>query len=151
MMTTTRSSTGDRQILPMPETSSPGIVFFDGVCGLCNRTVDFILSHDPRGAFLFAPLQGKTAQSRLTDADRQSLASLVLITEQGTYRRSSAVVRILWRLGGLWKLLGGLLWLVPRPLRDLGYRVVARNRYRLFGQTETCRFPTEKERARFLP
>lgn len=127
------------------------IVYFDGVCGLCNRSVDFILRRDQQARFQFAPLQGETAASRLPEADRRQLSSLVLETPQGLFRRSSAVVRILRRLGGVWWLAGSLLWLIPRPLRDCCYSLVAGNRYRLFGQKETCRLPTPEEAGRLLP
>jgi predicted DCC family thiol-disulfide oxidoreductase YuxK len=76
--------------------------------------------------------------------------SLVLQRDGVLYRRSAAVVRILWGLGGFWKFLGGLLWLVPLPLRDLGYRAVSASRYHLWGKKETCRIPTADERSRFL-
>lgn len=127
------------------------VVFFDGVCGFCNASINFLLSRDPVGKLQFAPLQGVTAAELITTEDRESLASLVLWTPAGLYRKTSAVVRILWILGGLWSVLGTLLWLVPRPVRDLGYNLVAMSRYRLFGKHETCRMPTPAERSRFLP
>jgi predicted DCC family thiol-disulfide oxidoreductase YuxK len=127
------------------------IVFFDGVCGLCNRAVDFIFTHDHSGVFRAAPLQGETAARCLEPRDTQRLGSLVLLTEEGVFRRSSAVVRILSRLGGGWRIAGGLLWLIPRPMRDLGYELVARNRYRVFGRKETCRLPKPDEVGRLLP
>ena len=127
------------------------ILFFDGVCGLCNRSVDFALARDRRQRLLFAPLQGETARERLDQSDVASLQTVVLADARGVHRRSSAVVRVLWLLGGLWCVVGTLLWLIPRPLRDLGYKLVARYRYRWFGRKETCRMPTPAERARFLP
>ena len=127
------------------------VVFFDGVCGLCNVSVDFVLARDTRQRFRFAPLQGETARQELPSADRERLDTLVLLTETGTYRRSAAVVRILWRLPGVWPVLGALLWVIPGPLRDLGYRIVSANRLRWFGKKETCRLPTPEERERFLP
>ncbi len=127
------------------------ILFFDGVCGLCNRAVDFLLVRDASHVFLFAPLQGETAAARLSAEDTKTIDSIVLLDGRLSYRRSAAVVRVLWRLGGVWKLFGGLLWLIPRPLRDVGYKLVARTRYRLFGKKETCRLPTADERSRFLP
>jgi predicted DCC family thiol-disulfide oxidoreductase YuxK len=134
----------------IPGSTPPDVVFFDGVCGLCNRSVDFILRHDGRGRFRFAPLQGEHAARELPPSDAASMNSLVLQRGGVLYRRSAAVVRILWGLGGFWKLLGGLLWLVPLPLRDLGYRAVSACRYRLWGKKETCRIPTADERSRFL-
>ena len=132
---------------------APGeyVVFFDGVCGLCNLSVDFILKRDLLHRFRFAPLQGETARRELSVEELQRRDTLVLRTETGVYRRSAAVVRIAWGLPGFWPCLGGLLWLVPLPLRDLGYRIVSANRLKLFGKKETCRLPTPEERDRFLP
>ena len=127
------------------------ILFFDGICGLCNKSVDFVLSRDVVGVFQFAPLQGETARQLLPPADVADLSSVVLLVEGRSYRKSSAAVRILWRLNLGWKVLGTLMWLVPLPLRDLGYLLIARSRYRLFGKHETCRMPTSAERTRFLP
>lgn len=127
------------------------IIFFDGVCGLCNRFVDFVIRRDKRHHFRFAPLQGETARARLSSADVSELSTVVLLDEAGAHRRSKAVVRILCGLSVRWKLAGFLLAMVPRPLRDLGYKLVARSRYSLFGRKETCRLPTASERSRFLP
>jgi predicted DCC family thiol-disulfide oxidoreductase YuxK len=126
------------------------ILFFDGVCGLCNHFVDFVLSHDKQGQFRLAPLQGETARNRISQEDVESLSTVVLVDEQGISRKSTAVVRVLRRLGFGWRLLGFLMWLIPHPLRDIGYRLVAANRYRLFGKKEACRMPTPDERSRFL-
>ena len=109
------------------------IVFFDGVCGLCNYSVDFILRRDHSHRFRFAPLQGDTARQELSAEELQRRDTLVLRTESATYRRSAAVVRILWELPGIWPCLGWSLWLVPLPLRDLGYRIVSANRLSVFG------------------
>jgi predicted DCC family thiol-disulfide oxidoreductase YuxK len=126
------------------------IVFFDGVCGLCNHFVSFILSRDRRGVFLLAPLQGTTAADRLDLPAGSAIDSVVLLDDERTYQKSSAVVRILWQLGIGWRILAALLWLVPLPLRNVGYVIVARLRYRLFGKKEVCRMPTPQERERFL-
>lgn len=127
------------------------ILFFDGVCGLCNQAVDFVLKRDFDGKIQFAPLQGETAQTLLNAADVADLNSMVLWVEGKTYRKSSAAVRVLWLLGPGWQIIGTLLWLVPLPLRNLGYSLVARQRYRFFGKKESCRLPTIDERKRFLP
>ena len=136
------------------------VVFFDGVCGLCNRFVDFVLSRDRRETIRFAPLQGETASHlQLTqlfavraDSATPIFDTVVWLDQSGKmFVRSAAVVRVLWQLGGIWSLCGTLLWLIPRPLRDVGYRVVSTSRYRLFGRHETCRLPTPNERRRFLP
>ena len=133
-----------------PESSRP-VVFFDGVCGLCNRFVDFVLLRDPQGLFLFSPLQGETAARRLNAADISDLKTVVVLDGDQTYRKSAAVIHVLGRLGGFWRLMAGLLWIVPRPIRDLGYSWIANNRYAIFGKKETCRLPTADERSRFLP
>lgn len=134
------------------ETASRAIVFFDGVCGLCNSTVDFLIARDRFNRLAYAPLQGETADRLLSEDLRQNLRTLVLRTEEGRqYVRSAAVVRMLWRLGGVWMMLAALLWVIPLPLRDLGYRLVSTWRYRLFGQRETCRLPTPEDADRMLP
>jgi predicted DCC family thiol-disulfide oxidoreductase YuxK len=148
---TATSTKPDRQNPPDQIADGRAILFFDGVCGLCNNAVDFILEHDRQGRFLFAPLQGRTAGTSLARTDVEDLNSMVLVTPEGTWRKSAAAVRILWRLGIGWRVLGCLLWLIPRPLRDTGYSMVAARRYRLFGQRETCRMPTPEERDRILP
>ena len=127
------------------------ILFFDGVCGLCNRAVDFVLTRDNDGTIKFAPLQGDTARQLLTPEDLADLNTMVLWVGGKTYRKSAAAVRILWRLHWGWQATGTLLWLIPLPLRNLGYTLVAKNRYRFFGKYETCRMPTAAERLRFLP
>jgi predicted DCC family thiol-disulfide oxidoreductase YuxK len=134
------------------EGESPApVLFYDGVCGLCNRFVDFVIARDAAAVFRFAPLQGETAREHLPEADVRDLNTVVLQDEQGVFRKSAAAVRVLMRLGGGWGILGRILWLVPRPLRDAGYLLVARYRYAIFGKKETCRMPTPAERARFLP
>jgi predicted DCC family thiol-disulfide oxidoreductase YuxK len=127
------------------------IVYFDGVCGLCNRFVDFLLTQDTRDRLRFAPLQGETARQNLPQKLTENLKTVAFVEGGRFWTHSAAVVRIFWRLGPVWRMTGTLLWLIPRPLRDAGYRLIAARRYRLFGQRETCRLPTEAERARFLP
>lgn len=126
------------------------VLFFDGVCGLCNRFVDFVLKHDRRGRIFLAPLQGDTAAAALPENVLHELDTVVFLEGNQWQIRSSAIVRIFWKLGGIWSVLGTLLWIIPKPIRDLAYRVIATNRYRLFGKHETCRMPTPGERARFL-
>jgi predicted DCC family thiol-disulfide oxidoreductase YuxK len=127
------------------------LVFFDGVCGMCSRMVDFVLARDVRGRFRFAPLQGQTSRELLGAEASQSLDSVVLLTREGRYHKSEAVWRIMWSLGGIWRIPACLLRLVPRLMRDWGYTFVARRRYRWFGKKDACRLPTSAERARFLP
>lgn len=145
------SAMSDRPSIDPLVADGISIVFFDGLCGLCNATVDFILSRDRDRRFRFAPLQGETARGEVSAEELERLDTLVLRNSSGVYRRSAAVVRIAWGLPGIWKLLGGLLWLVPLPLRDLGYRIVSKYRLQWFGKKETCRLPTPEERELFLP
>ncbi len=136
-----------------PQKQLPGtgnIVFFDGVCGLCNHTVNFLLRRDTTGRLTFAPLQGTAAAELLPDDVRERLDTIAYCRQGTVFYRSAAVARLLRDLGGFWGIAGFLLWLIPGPLRDVGYRCVSAVRYRLFGKHEACRIPTPEERARFL-
>jgi predicted DCC family thiol-disulfide oxidoreductase YuxK len=127
------------------------IIFFDGVCGMCNRFVDVVLRADRHGTFRFAPLQGETASQRLPALPEDPTEwSLVYLDERGIHDQSDASLEIYRRLGGAWWLLS-LLRLVPRAVRNALYPVIARNRYRWFGRRSTCRVPGPAERERFLP
>lgn len=128
------------------------ILFFDGVCNLCNASVDFLVRQDPGGLIRYAPLQGKTAAARLrmpAPVSSDELETVVYWENGRSWIRSSAALRVLAALGGPWALVK-LLLLIPAPIRDAAYRIIARNRYRWFGRRETCRLPTPEERARFL-
>ena len=126
------------------------VAFFDGVCNLCNGTVNFLIDRDRRARLLFAPLQGSTfAEVAARHSELRGVDSFVLRQGDHVHVRSAAVVRILIALGGPWRLAGVLL-AIPRPLRDWLYDLVARRRYRWFGRTESCRMPTPELRARFL-
>jgi predicted DCC family thiol-disulfide oxidoreductase YuxK len=131
-------------------TDHDAIVFFDGVCGLCNHMVNFLMAIDRQEVLKFAPLQGETAANFVPAGARQNLNSFVFANSGRLYYRSGALARILMRIGGLWRILGAMLWLIPWPLRDAGYRIVAVLRYRLFGKHESCRLPAPEERSRFL-
>jgi predicted DCC family thiol-disulfide oxidoreductase YuxK len=130
-------------------------LFYDGHCGLCQRSVRLILAEDTTGAaFRFAPLQGETFPALVSEKDRAALPlSLVVLTEQGTLlTRSAGVLHILRRLGGLWRILAGLLVLLPVWLRDHLYDGVARIRHRIFARPdEMCPLMPPALRARFDP
>jgi len=129
------------------------IVLFDGVCKLCNGTVQFILRRDPRGRFRFAPQQSEAGRRLLRKhglIEASGLAqSLVVLEGERVYLESDAALRIFYRLGGAWRLLWALRF-IPKPLRDRAYRLVARNRYRLFGRLERCMMPSPELSRRFL-
>jgi len=127
------------------------VVLFDGVCNLCNGTVRFIVDRDPTGYFKFASLQSHVgvALSGVDEVENVNWGTVVLIETGRRFTRSTAVLRIMRRLSGPWPLLASLL-IIPRPVRDLGYALVAKYRYRWFGRNEVCRLPRPDERARFL-
>lgn len=127
------------------------IVLFDGVCNFCNASINFVIEHDSSGYFRFAPLQSEIGE-KLTakyGIDRIETDSVVLVENGKVYTHSDAALGIARHLNGVWSWAYALR-VVPRPLRDLVYRLVARNRYRLFGRREACMIPTPEIRARFL-
>jgi len=126
------------------------IVFFDGVCGLCNGFVDFAIGEDHGRHLRFAPLQGQAARGLLDPAALETLDSVVLVAGGRTYRQSAAILRILAHLGGLWRVLGILGRLAPRAALDPVYGFIARHRYRWFPRRAACRLPSPEERACFL-
>lgn len=134
-------------------TTSRGIVLFDGVCNLCNGTVQFILDRDPAATFRFASLQSDRGRAILAGhgvtAPAGDPESVYLVEDGRLFDRSTAALRIARHLSFPWWLAGAG-FLVPRPLRDLVYRFIAKNRYRWFGRTEQCRIPTPELRARML-
>jgi predicted DCC family thiol-disulfide oxidoreductase YuxK len=134
-----------------PEVIEKSIVFFDGECVMCNGFVDLLLKVDPSSRMQVAPLQGETARQLLPPLPTDRAAwSIFYKDETHLYQESDAFIHICQRLGGLWSVFS-LIWLVPRPIRDGIYRMVARNRYRAFGRRSTCRMPSEQEKNRFLP
>lgn len=129
------------------------IVFYDGACGLCHRTVRFAIARDRDGRhFRFAALGGEAFRRLVPEALRAGLPdSIVVLTPDGTLlARSAAVIHILERIGGPWRLPGRLLALVPQGIRDLGYDGIARMRHRLFRRpTDACPVTPPDLRARF--
>lgn len=136
----------------MNEFAEHPALFFDGVCNLCNSTVDWVIRKDKRKYFRFGSLQGETAHRVVPEyAEEAGLSTVVLVTGRGQYVRSTAIAHVMMGLGGIWAFWGGLILLLPRPLRDWGYKRVAAMRYRIWGQKDSCRLPTPDERDRFLP
>jgi predicted DCC family thiol-disulfide oxidoreductase YuxK len=133
------------------------ILLYDGVCGLCNRFVQFILHRDRKAVFRFASLQSPVAALILTrhGADPSDLDTVYVVVDhelpsEHLLSRSDAVLFVLRQLGGLWRATASLLQLLPRFLRDAAYNAVARYRYRIFGRSEVCAMPRDQDRARFL-
>ncbi len=137
------------------------IVYFDGVCNLCNGFVDFLVRRDRAQKLRYAPQQGSSfaaLRSRhpelpVPEGDAPATENMVtVVTGQGgekIYRASDAVRIALAQLPGAWGLLR-FMGIVPRFIRDAVYKLIARNRYKLFGKRESCRLPKPEERALFL-
>lgn len=128
------------------------VLLFDGVCNLCNGGVVFIVKRDPRGRIHFATLQSGAAGSLLRSIGIDPAAlpeSMVLVEGGRAHTRSAAALRLVRNLRFPWPLLYAFV-LVPRPLRDWLYNVVARHRYRWFGKRDVCMVPTPELRGRFL-
>lgn len=133
------------------------IVFYDGVCGLCNRLVQFLLNRDKHDRLRFASLQSDFAAKVLLrhGIDPKDLDTIHVVEnfEQPGERvldRSDAILRAGRELGGLWSTAATIAKVLPRPVRDLVYRAVAQNRYRVFGKFETCMLPEPRHRVKFL-
>ena len=127
------------------------IVAFDGVCNLCNATVNWIIDNDSKKQFKFIALQDIDRIKDLpVDFQRTESYQSVYLIEQGKlYQKSTAVLKICQKLSGLYPLLY-LYIIIPRPLRDLVYDLIAQNRYKWFGKRSHCRIPTPELKERFL-
>ena len=133
------------------------IILYDGVCGLCNRMNQFVLKRDRAGVFRFASLQSALAARILArhGANASDLDTVYVVVnpdlpDETLLARSDAVTYIARQLGGIWRLAGSIAHLLPRSIRDWGYRLVARHRYRIFGRFDACPLPTPEHRSRFL-
>jgi len=133
------------------------IILYDGVCGLCNRLVQFLLRHDKRKHLRFASLQSDFAGAvlRRHGLDPKDLDTFHFVENydrqnERVFDRSAAVLKAGRALGGVWAMLASVASLLPRALLDPLYRLVARNRYRVFGKFESCMLPDPSQRNRFL-
>jgi len=146
---------GDQASGELSRARVPERLFYDGSCALCHRAVRFVLARDPKGnAFRFAPLESDAFRRVASPAVRATLPdSLVVETGDGRLlTRSAAVIHILQRLPAPWSLVGGLARVVPRPLLDALYDLVARIRYRVFGRAaDVCPVIPRELRSRFDP
>ena len=125
------------------------IVVFDGVCNLCNGVVQWLIRHDPEGRLAFASRQSAAGAGLAVEHGLDGIESVVVIEGERAFVRSDAVLRLTHHLGRPWSVLGAA-GVVPRPLRDVAYGVLARSRYRIFGRRAECMVPTPELRARFL-
>lgn len=133
----------------MIETKS--VILFDGVCNLCNASIDFIIKRDTKDCFRVGALQEETGKKLLFgfEVNPEYLDSLVLIEKGQIYFRSTAALKIARSLSGAWPLFYGFI-VLPTGIRDGIYNWIGRNRYHWFGKKNTCRLPTPEERAKFL-
>jgi predicted DCC family thiol-disulfide oxidoreductase YuxK len=132
-------------------TTGHAVMLFDGECNFCDTTVQFIIRRDPQGYIQFAPLQSETGQRLLAEHGLSPEPETMVLIEDGkAYTRSLAALRVAYRLNKGWPLFYHLFRWVPAPIRDFFYKMIARNRYRLFGKRESCMMPTPEIRARFL-
>jgi len=127
------------------------VVIFDGVCNLCAHSVRFVLDHEADQTLRFTPLQSPLGALLMRDLglDPDDAKTFVLMADGKAYVKSDAAIRVTRYFRGAWRLLGAIR-IIPRPIRDWTYDLVARNRYRWFGRFDTCMVPTPQLRARFI-
>ena len=127
------------------------IILFDGVCNLCNGSVQFVLTRDKNRHFLYATLQGEQAEKLLKKhgKNNKDLDSFLLIENGQLYQKSTAALRVAKKLNAAWPLLYFFI-IIPQPLRDTVYNFIAKNRYKWFGKRESCMLPTKETKALFL-
>jgi predicted DCC family thiol-disulfide oxidoreductase YuxK len=124
------------------------IILFDGICNLCNRSVRFIMRHDRSATFKFASLQSEVGQKLLNQHPHLAHEnSVILIADNRVFSQSTAALKIARQLDGGWKLLYAFI-LIPAPIRDFIYNIIARNRYRWFGKRDVCSLPTQDQSRR---
>jgi predicted DCC family thiol-disulfide oxidoreductase YuxK len=129
------------------------LLLYDGSCGFCASSVQWVLRHDRRRTLRFAALQGETAKPILArHPELAGVDSIVWVRESGEVRvRSAAAIAVGWYLGGVWGSLATLAVGIPAGLRDRGYDLIARHRHKLTRNGPECLLPTPEERKRFLP
>ena len=127
------------------------LILFDGVCNLCNGAVQFVINRDKEGMFRFASLQSSSADRYLKKfrVKGQHLYSILLIKDNKLYDQSNAILEIARELSGLWPALYAFK-IIPAFIRNAIYKLVASNRYRIFGKKDECMIPTPELKARFL-
>jgi len=128
------------------------IILFDGVCNLCNSSINYVIDYDKKDVFRFVSLQsdlGKTIQDYL-GIENTSLDSIILyIPNEAYYIKSTAALKIMTTFSGAWKLMH-VFTIIPSPIRDIVYNYIAKNRYKWYGKQESCRIPTIELKSKFL-
>lgn len=135
----------------MNDLNSKGVVLFDGVCNFCNSSVNFIIRHDKKDFFRFTPLQSEIGMniSEKYNLDSGNLKSVILVEKGRIYTKTTAALRIAKKLSGGWPLLYAFI-IVPAPIRDVVYNVIAKYRYKWWGERDACMIPTPEIRKKFL-
>lgn len=131
--------------------NTPKIILFDGVCNLCNSSVQFVIQRDSNKVFRYAALQSDFAKNLLESLNQSApdVESVILVDGETVYYRSNAALRIAKHLNGAWPMLSIFL-IVPRFIRDAVYNFIGRNRYKWFGKQESCMIPTPELKELFL-
>jgi len=131
------------------------IILFDGICNFCNSTVNFILMRDKNDIFRFSPLQSEAGKrflreiNKKVDYEKSFSDTIILFENQKSYVQSTAVLRIVRRLSGIWQLFY-IFILIPPPVRNFIYNIISRNRYKWFGKRDKCMIPTEMDKSKFI-
>jgi predicted DCC family thiol-disulfide oxidoreductase YuxK len=135
----------------MTEKNDHAIILFDGVCNFCNSKINFIIRHDRKDYFRFAPLQSDAGKKILTENNIStfSMDSFILIENGKSHQKTSAALRIAKHLNGLWPVFYCFL-IVPPFIRDIVYNIIAKNRYKWWGKKDSCMIPTPEVRNKFL-
>ncbi|SRR5690606_6485831 len=129
------------------------IILFDGVCNLCNSSVQFVIKRDKKDIFRFAPLQSEIGKKMVEERgiDTSTVDSIILVEPNiAYYTKSSAAIEIANDLGGIWQILNVFTYILPVSVRDWIYDFIARNRYKWFGKKEECMIPTPEMKAKFI-
>jgi len=128
------------------------IILFDGVCNLCNSSINYVIDHDKMDVFRFVSLQselGKTIQDYL-GIENTNLDTIILyIPDEAYYIKSTAALKIMTTFSGIWKLML-VFTIIPAPIRDIVYNYIAMNRYKWYGKQENCKIPTPEVKSKFL-
>ena len=127
------------------------VIVFDGICNFCNAFVDFVIRHDPQRKFKFGTLQSEPAQKilRKLGLHTEEFETFLLIEDDRIFTKSTAALKIAKHLGGFWSVFT-VFFIVPRPIRDGAYDVIARRRLRWMGRRDACRVPSSSEQDRFV-
>jgi len=139
-----------RDLMPEIHTEQP-ILLFDGVCNLCNSMVTFVIKRDQEAIFKFASLQSEAGQTILKEHSLplDQFDSFYYVEGKKLFTKSTAALKVAKELDGAWKLFYPLI-IIPKPLRDIVYSIVAKNRYRFFGKKDQCMLPNPEMKKRFL-